>query len=322
MNHYLVGDIGGTNARFGLVTVEGGEVFGIETLRGKDYPCLYDAVRQYLSMAQCAVPPKKACFAVASAITEDMVQLTNSTWSFSISELQQQLGLESLHVINDFEAVARSIPHLNPVDRCQVGDGEAKKGFTKAVLGAGTGLGTAILAPSGGGYIPLATEGGHAGFSPVTELEYEVKKVLAGQLGFVSNEHLLSGSGLEHLHQALCHIHQKQYETLSARTIAENALSKKDPICELAFKMFFDILGSLAGDYTLLTGAKGGVYIGGGIAPRYCDYIVKHSGFRDRFEDKGRFSHYLKDVASYIIMAPQPGLIGAAAVLDNGGLTP
>ncbi len=320
MNHFLVGDIGGTNARFGLVTVEGAEVFGIETLSSQNFRSLCDAVKHYLSMAQCIVPPKKACFAVASPITADEVHLTNSHWSFSIRRLQQQLGLDALRVINDFEAVARSIPHLDRDDKHQIGSGVERDGATKSVLGAGTGLGTAILAPLGSsGYLPLSTEGGHAGFSPVTDREYSVKQLLQKQLRFVSNESLLSGSGLQLLYQALAQLDEKPCPKLSAHDIADRALAEEDAVAIEAFHMFFEILGSVAGDYALQTGAKGGIYIGGGIAPRYCEFIEKNSNFRTRFEDKGRFSHYLRDIATFIIMAPQPGLIGAAAVLDNEG---
>ncbi|NRA64776.1 MAG: glucokinase [Pseudobacteriovorax sp.] len=318
MNHYLVGDIGGTNARFGLSTIEGGEVFGIETFKGEDYPSLYDSVKTFLSKAQCTVLPKRACFAVASPILGDRVDFTNSSWSFSTSQLKSQLGLEKLKVINDFEAIACSIPFLTETDKFQIGGRAENLSKPLAILGPGTGLGMAGLIPYKNSFIPLPTEGGHAAFCPSTPREEAIKKVLEKKYGFVSNETLLSGSGLLLIYKTLSSLENHSPKAESNEELAELFASGNDVLALEAYQIFFGIMGSIAGDFALQTGAQGGVYIGGGIAPRYLDAIV-NSDFRKRFESKGRFQSYVEDIACHIITAEQPGLIGASAVLDDEG---
>ena len=316
MNHHLVADIGGTNARLGLVTGEGNEIFGIEQISNKNYPRLLDVINDYLSKAQCIVQPKKACFAVASPVTSDNIHFTNNSWSFSINEMKCQLGLESLHVINDFEAVARSIPYLGPREIYKVGGGEALPHQAMAVLGPGTGLGMAALVPASPKAIPLATEGGHASFAALDATEEFIAHFLRQTQGFVSNEDLLSGGGLVHIYQALAALHKKPSLHTQAAIISQLAQDGSDPLCREALERFCMILGSVAGDYALQVGAKGGVYIAGGIVPRFKEFLST-SGFRERFENKGRFRSYLQAIPAFVVIAQQPGLIGAASVFDE-----
>ncbi len=316
MNHYLVADIGGTNARLGLVTTEGNEVFGIERMSNKDYPRLVDVIHEYLGKAQCIVHPRKACFAVASPVAGDSIRFTNNSWSFSISELKGILGLDYLKVINDFEAVARSIPYLGAREVFRVGDGEAVPHQPIAVLGPGTGLGMAALVPAHPKPIPLATEGGHASFAALDEFEEFLARKLREKLGFVSNEDLLSGNGLVHVYEGVCAYRQQELVRMDAAAISEAGLSEKSPLCREALERFCAILGSVAGDYALQVGAKGGVYIAGGIVPRFPEFVAQ-SRFRERFMAKGRFRSYLSAIPTYLVVAPQPGLIGAASVFDE-----
>jgi glucokinase len=316
MNHYLVGDIGGTNARLGLVTTEGNEVFGIERMSNKDFPDLKDVVMHYLSKAQCIVYPKKACFAVASPVAGDHISFTNNSWSFSVQNLKCQLGLESLTVINDFEAVARSIPYLGPRELMKVGEGQALSHQAIAVLGAGTGLGMAALVPAHPKPLPLATEGGHASFAALDAVEEHIRHFLLEKHGFVSNEDLLSGAGLVNIYQALCAYSKKAAVLSEAADITSHAIESHDPLCRETLERFCMILGSVAGDYALQIGAKGGVYIAGGIIPRFKEFFAS-SRFRERFESKGRFRNYLAAIPTYVVIANQPGLIGAASVFDE-----
>jgi glucokinase len=318
MNHYLVADVGGTNARLGLVTTEGNEVYGIEQLSNKNYPHLLDVVNAYLSRAQCIVLPKKACFAVASPVTSDRIHFTNNSWSFSIQELKAQLGLEYLKVINDFEAIALSIPYLGPREVFRVGGGAALPHRTIAVLGPGTGLGMAALVPNSPQPLPLATEGGHACFAPQDALEAHIAGRIKERLGFCSNEDLLSGGGLVSIYEGLCDWHKVQGLYQSPSDITAAALDDKDDMSRLALERFCAILGAVAGDYALQIGAQGGVYIAGGIVPRFKQFLAERSQFRERFVSKGRFRTYLESIPTFVIIAPQPGLIGAASVFDEG----
>ncbi len=316
MNHYLVADIGGTNARLGLVTAEGNEVFGIEQLSNKDYPHLIDVVHQYLSRAQCIVVPKKACFAVASPVAGDRIDFTNNSWSFSVQALREQLGLEYLKVINDFEAVARSIPYLGAREVFRVGGGEALPHHTIAVMGPGTGLGMAALVPNNPKPLPLATEGGHACFAAQDEIEAHIALRVRQRSGFCSNEDLLSGGGLVAIYQGLCDWHKVAPVYHHAADIVTHATRGDDDLSRKALDKFCAILGSVAGDFALQMGAKGGVFIAGGIVPRFRDFLAQ-SSFRERFVSKGRFRSYLEAIPTSLIIAPQPGLIGAASVFDE-----
>lgn len=317
MNHFLVADIGGTNARIGLVTAEGNEIFGIEQVPNKDFSSLVAVFNSYLRKAQCVVSPRKACFAVASPVVGDKVRFTNNSWSFSIQELKGQLGLEYLKVINDFEAVALSLPYLGEGETRKIGGGAAVPHQAIAVLGPGTGLGMAALVPALPKAIPLAAEGGHASFAPQDAVEEHIAHRLAETIGFVSNEDLLSGQGLINVYEGTCSYRKVPSQNLDAASIASRALEGDDPICRESLDRFCGILGSVAGDYALQIGAKGGVYIAGGIVPRFLDFFER-SSFRQRFEQKGRFRGYMEPIPTYVVLASQPGLIGAASVFDEG----
>lgn len=319
MDHSLVADIGGTNARIGLVTDDGNEIYGIEQYSNRDFPDLESLIRHYLQQAVCCGSPKKASFAVASPILGDDIKFTNNTWSFHIPTLRTALALESLHVMNDFEAIARSLPFLRKNDLAPLagGRGSAVANQTMAVLGPGTGLGTGAAVPNGrGGFVPLPSEGGHTAFAPQDAKELFIREALATTLGFVCNEDLVSGQGLENIYRVLAERDSRGEAILSAKTITDRALIEQDPLALESLSTFCAILGSVAGDHALTMGARGGVYLAGGILPRFLEFLDK-SSFRRRFEAKGQYASYLAAIPTYVIIGIQPGLIGAASLFDN-----
>lgn len=294
----LVADIGGTHARF---AVSDGALRAVVSLPSKDFASLADAAKAYL--AKVDVRPSRAAFAVAGPVGEGAVTLTNLGWSFTAGELSTALGMR-VTLLNDFEAIACSVPHLAACDLVTVGrDIEGEKDGTVAIVGPGTGFGV-------GGWShghALVTEGGHADFAPGDDVEIEILKVLRARFGHVSWERLLSGPGLVNLHAAM-----GGRETLSPQEIT--ARVGRDPLCTEVFARFCAILGSAAGDIALTLGARGGVLIAGGILPAMRAPFAA-SQFRARFEAKGRFAAYLKAIPTRLIVQDHAGLIGAAASL-------
>jgi glucokinase len=309
----LVADIGGSNARFALVD-DDGEIVAPATLECGRYSSLVEAVAAYLSDCGISASVKEACFSVACPAHGDRIDLTNSPWNFSVEEARQALGLNRLRVINDFTAQALAVPHLDSADIVQVGQGRPVPGAPIAVLGPGTGLGVSGLVPVESGHVPLASEGGHISWAPVDERETEILGILRGRFGHVSAERILSGPGIENLHAAVTELRTAPYEKLSAADITQRAMSGNDPLCAEALEIFCGSLGSVAGDLALTLGARGGIFITGGIVPRFTDYLA-NSPFRRRFEGKGRFSAYLASVPTYLVIAKVPGLRGAMASL-------
>ena len=307
----LVADIGGTNARFAWLDGEGRPV-NARTLSVSDYPGLLEAAKAFTQGHEI----DRACIAVACPAESDAIAFTNSPWRFSKRALASELRLDHLEVINDFTAVALSTPHLEASDLLRIGGGEPQSLRPMAVLGPGTGLGVSGALFDGRRWVALSGEGGHISFAPNDELEIEILKVLSRRFGRVSVERVLSGSGLENLHSALAEIMGGVEAPLRASEITAQALGDERSLSRSAVEKLCEILGSVAGDVALILGATGGVYIGGGIAPRICE-VLEISGFRKRFTDKGRFEAYLSGIPTYVIQAPYPALTGAAAALKS-----
>ncbi|PTY36017.1 glucokinase [Saccharospirillum sp. MSK14-1] len=324
----LIADIGGTNARFALAPLlsfdpaEGPQLaeqdlVAVAALNGAEYDTIADAIRAYLTgPAADYERPEHAVMAIACPTDKDRITMTNHTWSFSVQELQSDIGLTSLKFINDYNALANAIPHLGSDGVVKVGPGEAVPGWPMAVTGPGTGLGLAGLAFSSAGPVTLETEGGHAHFAPTDAVEIDILKFLLTKYERVSVERLLSGMGLENIYQALCDRQEVAPQSLKAADISQRALDRADPQCEEALARFCAILGSYAGDAALMLGAKGGLYIAGGIVPRFLDYF-QSSQFRARFEAKARLRGFVEHVPTYVVVSKQPGLLGAAAVLNH-----
>ena len=312
----LVADIGGTNVRFALLPMGSTRPQQEQSLLCADFPGLEQAARNYLSAVGVS-EVSEAAVDVATAVTGDVVKLTNSPWAFSIEQTRRALGLTRLLVINDFTALALSLPLLRADELRRVGGGSGVEGAPLALIGAGTGLGVSGLIPCQGNWVPIRGEGGHTAFSPMDEREDGVLRVLRGRFGHVSTERLASGPGLVAIYQALCALDGTAAKPFKPEQVTEAGLSAADPHCAEALRMFCGVLGTAAGNLVVTLGARGGLYIGGGIVPRLGDYFLD-SPFRLRFEQKGRFSQYMAQVPAWIILADNPALRGLASALETG----
>lgn len=322
----IVADIGGTNARFGLVMnfpdpSSKNHSMSITEQHAFDcsgYETFSHALDAYLSL----IPnhqPKNICVAIAGPIIGDTVKMTNLNWEFSISQVKQNFKLERLEVINDFAAQALSVTQLTADDMMPIKEGEALPFAPKVILGPGTGLGVASLVHTPQGWIALPGEGGHANFAPSSVLEIEVFKILRNNDLYVSLETLLCGSGLVRLHAALseiCGVISEHSEPLLPAQITEWALADQNSIYYKTLMVFCRILGSAAGNIALTVGARGGVYLTGGILPRVSTILLA-SDFNDSFNSKGVMRHYAETIPAHLIIHDQPALLGAAAHMAN-----
>lgn len=308
----LVADIGGTNARFALVD-SAGRFYAEQTLPCADFPGPGPAIVAYLRLAAAPLP-RRAALAVATPIGGDWIQFTNNAWSFSTEAVRQELGLERLVIVNDFTALALALPLLATHERWAIGRGTAVADAPIGLIGPGTGLGVSGLIRAGQQWIPLQTEGGHVTFSATDEREWAISRVLQRQFGHASLERLLSGPGLVNLYQALAEVEGWTAEGLMPADITARGLTDACPHCRAVLDLFCSALGTAAGNLAITLGARGGVYIGGGIVPRLGEFFAR-SEFRARFETKGRFSEYLATIPTWVITATNPALRGAATTL-------
>jgi glucokinase len=314
----LLGDVGGTNARFAWQETAATPIESVCTYPCKDHESLLKALQHYLREER-KPQPSVGCIGIATPMVGDEVKMTNHHWSFSISALERALGVQRLLVINDFTALALSLPSLPASDLFQVGGGQPQPGAPVALLGAGTGLGVSGLLPlpRRAGLLPITGEGGHVTLAPTNEREEAVVRELRRRYGHASAERALSGPGLVNLYHALCTLDGVAATLATGAQITDAAVSASDAQCVEAVALFFSLLGTVAGNLALSLGARGGVYIGGGIVPRLGDAIL-HSGFRAAFEQKGRYRDYLAPIPAYVITAKQsPALLGASRALDE-----
>ena len=312
----LLADVGGTNARFALETGPG-RFDAIEVLSCQQHASLGEAIRAYLALPQLAglgAGIRHAAIAIANPVTGDQVRMTNHHWAFSIEALRQECGFDTLMVVNDFSALARSLPHLGDQKR-QVGGGAPVPDAPLGLLGAGTGLGVSGLIPCGNSWTALRSEGGHVGFAPVNELEVAILQYAWREFEHVSSERLLSGAGVELIYRALSE-RAGRPGSLAAPEISRRALSGECALCDEVLEAFCGMLGTAAGNLAITLGAQGGVYIGGGIVPRLGERFDR-SSFRRRFEQRGRFSGYLAQVPTYVITADYPAFLGVSAILSE-----
>lgn len=316
LGNRLIADIGGTNARFALLDSVKDEILVVEKLRCADYETIVDAANAFLDNCKAQSYPTEGCIAVACPVIGDEVNMTNHVWSFSIQAVKVALDLDMLEVVNDYTALAYSIPCLKDSDKVQIGEGKAVEGKPIAIIGPGTGLGIGGLVFSETKPIVIQTEGGHANFAPIDMIEVDLLSILLKRFNRVSIERLLSGPGLVNLYQAVCELRGKATHDYLAADITQHAVEKTCEVCLETLEHFCAMLGSAAGNLALTMGSHGGVYITGGIVPRFIEFI-QNSKFRQRFEEKGRLSHFVKDIPTYVVIADEPGLIGAAAVLDH-----
>lgn len=319
---WLVADIGGTNARFGWVSAPGAPVTQVRKLSVPAFAGPAEAAMAYLAeLAQQpgadGRAPRHAAFAVATAVAGDRVAFTNSHWAFSRAAVQAALGLDSLLMLNDFESLAMSLPRLGAGQLRAHGGVLPLAVGTLAVVGPGTGLGVgAVVQTREGRWVALPGEGGHATLAPADDLESALLAHVRRQYAHVSAERLLSGIGLPVLHQALAAVGGTPAAALTAAEIVERGAAGSDALCSQTLDVFCALLGGFAGNVALTLGARGGLYIGGGIVPRFADRFFA-SAFRQRFEAKGRFQPYLAAIPTALITDTLAALSGAAMAIEQ-----
>jgi glucokinase len=301
----LLGDIGGTNARFGWQTHEGAEISQVQVLLCAEHASLLAAAQHYLQH-QGLTAPLCAAFGMANPVTGDQVVMTN----------------HHLLLLNDFTALALSLTQLPEAQKQQIGGGHAVPHAAIGLIGPGTGLGVSGLLPVGhsGQWLPIAGEGGHVSLSAANAHEFAVIQELQKRYGHVSAERVLSGAGLVDLYRSLCEINGDEGESGRDITTPADVLARAQAVplstAHEALDLFCGFLGSVAGDLALTLGARGGLYIGGGIVPRLGARFAA-SPFRARFEDKGRFKTYLEEIPTWVIQSPvAPALLGASQALS------
>jgi glucokinase len=316
----LIADIGGTNLRFALI--ENGRIVREASFGWPQPPSISAAARQFLDGTTVTA----AAFAVAAPITGgDILFMPNVAtgdghgWSFSLKQLKTELGVSRLEVVNDFTAIALAIPHLAETDRVQIGDeGRAAPHAPIGVMGAGTGLGVSALVWTGSTYTALAAEGGHVTMPAISDRESDVLALLRKKFTHVSAERLCSGQGLVNLYESLQLLDRREPERRSPAEISTLALSRSDPACVEAVEMFCAMLGTVAGNLALTLGARGGVYIAGGIVPKILP-LFRHSRFRKRFTEKGRYHDYQAAIPTFVVTHDNPAYLGLMNLLKDHG---
>lgn len=308
----LVADIGGTNARFAIADLETLSLSDIRTFPTAEHATLADAMRAYLKDAPETVA--HAGLAVAAPLRADTVQFTNAAWTFKQSTLAEEAGLKTAYVFNDFEAQAYALPVLSGDELHALRGGRAVENAPKVVLGPGTGLGVAGLVWSPSGWVPVPGEGGHQTFPAETERELALLERMRSGLERLSVERVLSGPGLADLYRAIAASYGFSDAELSPAKVEQLAVGGEDEMAVEALDFFVQWLGRFAGDMALAFGARGGVYLGGGIAPRILSRL-EQDDFRGAFERKGRMSPYVAAIPIHVVVSDYPGLKGAAAGL-------
>lgn len=308
----LMADIGATHTRCALLDDQGNEV-APEVFDNVDFTGLLGVLNVYLDHRRATDRPKRAALAVAAPILGDDVQMTNIGWRFSQSAVKKELGLQRLTVCNDFAAVAWALPHLTAADRAQIGGGAPTPRSTLAALGPGSGTGVSALVPAADGWTVMTGEGGHVSMPALTAEERNVVALLTERFGHCSAERVLSGQGLVNLYVALAQLAGRGEPTVTPEDVTRLA-SQREPLARKTLQMFFAMLGTVAGDLALTTGARGGVYVAGGIVPRLLEALVR-SEFRERFEAKGRYRGYMAAIPTYVITHPLPAFRGLRYLL-------
>lgn len=319
----LLADIGGTNARFALADTSAEAPLLDESVRGfavADFPSLADAAAHYLEDIASEYPGldvRNGVFAVAGRVDGDEARITNHPWVISLSRTRAALGFDDLRLVNDFAAQAMALPLLGSNDVVAIGIPDWTPAIkpqhcTYGVIGPGTGLGVGGLIIRDGKHYPLETEGGHVSFAPGTPQEIEILQRLSAQFGRVSIERLICGPGLVNLHRALSEIAGEDPGNLSPADVTARAATG-DVRSANAIDVFCAVFGAVSGDLVLTLGAWDGVFLTGGLVPKLLTSL-QHSGFRQRFEHKGRFSATMGRVPTLAIVHPRPGLLGAAAI--------
>ncbi|MCL1125273.1 glucokinase [Shewanella surugensis] len=307
---HLVADVGGTNIRIAIAYKS--ELNHIETYKCAEFSSLEAAINHYIEQNQLTV--NKACICIAGAVNDEEIKMTNMDWRFSAHSIEKRCAINKVHLINDYHAIAMSLPHLSSTQLITMSKRKGQAHAPKMVCGPGTGLGIAQLVPIGEQYHCISGEGGHIAFAPTTEQQMHVLAYLFGQHKRVSIERLLSGQGIVNIYQALAAQASQHPQPFDAKDITDAFINQADTLCVESVTLFLEILAQFLGDLVLMNGAFGGVYISGGIMPRIIEHVDLEQ-FNQCYTHKGRFKEYVDQAPLYLITEPQPGLIGAAAYL-------
>lgn len=307
----LIGDIGGTNARFALVNSADAAIERLPNVHTAAYPNIDDAIDQALPKGANG-QPRSAVLALAGPIAGDRVPLTNSDWVVEPRELIRRFGLAEVVLINDFEAQSLALPDLAPGDISQIGGGEVSPGRARAVIGPGTGLGAGALVHARGVWVPVPGEGGHIGLGPFTKRDLEIWPHVERHGPRVSAETLLCGAGMVRLYRAVAASDGVPARLDAPEEVTQQGLAGTDPQARETLMLFAEHLGRAAGDIALVFMAYGGVYLAGGITARI-EPVLRAGGFRDAFLDKWPHQKLMERMATAIITKPDAALTGIAA---------
>jgi glucokinase len=305
---WLVADVGGTNTRCAIARA-GGVLEHVETYRNREFPGLEQVLGTYLGTLPPGERPVEAILAIAAPIRGDDIHMVNISWTISVPALARRLSLKRVTPLNDFAAQAYALPVLGPADLVQIGGGREVNGAPKVVVGPGTGLGTAGLVRIAGRWHAITGEGGHVTMAPSNEREARIVALGRERFGHCSAERLISGAGLAFIYSAVTGGPDVAPDEVGARIAA------REPTALDALEICFELLGTVASNLALTFAAFGGVYVGGGITPRFPKEF-QASGFRHRFEDKGRYRQFMADIPTWLITADQPALRGLAAFAE------
>ncbi|GEP08712.1 glucokinase [Methylobacterium gnaphalii] len=313
----LVGDIGGTNARFGVIDERGAVPRVLSHEPTKGHPDISAAIRASLEKGGNPTP-RSAVLAIAGRVDAPSVQLTNASWVIEAERIGRDFGLSRVVVVNDYVPVAAGAAGIAPTDLSPIGEATDPGRGARLVLGPGTGFGAAALVPYEDRLAIVSTEAGHTDFGPVDDEDFEIWPGIERLDGRVTVEALLSGPGLSRLHAAVRRARAGgDGSQIDPAQITETGLSGEDPYAAEAIRLFGKYLGRVCGDLALTFLATGGVYIGGGIAPRILT-ALKAGSFRQSFEHKPPFAQMMRGIPTSVITVHDPALGGLAALASEG----
>ena len=315
-SYNLVGDIGGTNARFALVVPGESELISIKALSCSKFETVQDAIQSYLSSIN-RVEISSSCIASAGTTHLDIFKPANNDWVINKVDVSSALNDIKVSWINDFSAQALATSTLSNNDLIEVNKGNPQSDRVRLVIGPGTGLGTCGLTKASSGWKTLPAQGGHSDFAPNSELEIEILSLLQKQFGHVAVERILSGPGIVNLYNALCQINARDIVLKTPSEISSSAVSMNpDSMAMETLALFCRIFGSVTGSIALTTGCLGGIYITSDLVRNFLDFFLK-SDFLKSFEDKGRLDYYMRDIPIFISKRANMGLIGSTYHINN-----
>ncbi|KCZ48301.1 glucokinase [Hyphomonas sp. CY54-11-8] len=311
----LVGDVGGTNVRFSIAHRQDGKIVAdkFEKFAGDDFHQFEEVLKSYLDRSNTRV--NRACFALAGPVQHGEVTLTNRGWHVSEQKLQKRFGFEDVRLINDFTAMARAVPEFDRAHFENILPGKPEPDAPIIVAGPGTGFGVATLIPEAGNWHVLTGEGGHIAFAPRTDIEFQLTQILLRKFGYVSNELVSSGTGLQPVHEAFCEIYDRPVEDLSPAEMRQRADAGDEMFYQLILVRACTVMGAV-GDLVLANGALGGVVLAGGVTERIADFLRMPEAI-ERFHERGPMSSFLEHCPVMLMKDPQAPLIGAAAFYEQ-----